>query len=582
MHLPLGERRVVLPVIRLALAVVLAHGTAAAQSAPQVKSCEGGLCCEVWGVDLRDKAGKVWGLIEGASPDEVRKKLTKAQAFDKSYCRFFGHASPCSKHEHDDPGPLRCTSEVRADTDESSLCLGETQRRLDALDKKLADQTGRFKRSHQTLTTLRAVTGRIAPADPLGAPLSTLASYGASFNDAAGRAQRIRQAVQTECFKATLDGIDRHVDSNPSPPRAIDVGDAPLYWLDNKPTTESPLLWLYATGENGSAMARLYGLKWAGGGYGGTIEQAAKSRKALVDLAELEKIVEALDVPDLALASVALKRRGTARSKSRSGTGRLLLAGHGELSGDKVLEGGALSLAFVVPGKDGLQLGSVTSELKTGARGAETLVITGTAGGDREVIEIELEADRDGDGFADSIDDCPDQHGAIRGCADGDGDGIADRQDRCPQQWGSQALGGCPDSDGDTVADADDRCPQQRGDPAWSGCERPSSPPMPNCGPDPRNNGVANNNDRNDPHLLRWKLCYAVYFRERALWVLPTGRFQGASATCLQHYIAAMTTAIGLYQSGRRDDGDTYAVARGAWGCAADVHLDDTGGIKVY
>jgi len=68
--------------------------------------------------------------------------------------------------------------------------------------------------------------------------------------------------------------------------------------------------------------------------------------------------------------------------------------------------------------------------------------------------------DRDKDGTADYIDDCPDQFGTIplAGCPDSDLDGIADREDRCPSDAGTTANRGCPDTDKDGVVDMDDKC----------------------------------------------------------------------------------------------------------------------------
>lgn len=68
--------------------------------------------------------------------------------------------------------------------------------------------------------------------------------------------------------------------------------------------------------------------------------------------------------------------------------------------------------------------------------------------------------DRDKDGTADYIDDCPDQFGTIpmAGCPDTDLDGVADREDRCPSDAGPSASRGCPDADKDGVVDIDDKC----------------------------------------------------------------------------------------------------------------------------
>lgn len=68
--------------------------------------------------------------------------------------------------------------------------------------------------------------------------------------------------------------------------------------------------------------------------------------------------------------------------------------------------------------------------------------------------------DRDKDGTADYMDDCPDQFGSIpmAGCPDTDLDGIADREDRCPNDAGTTVNRGCPDTDADGVVDLDDKC----------------------------------------------------------------------------------------------------------------------------
>jgi len=68
--------------------------------------------------------------------------------------------------------------------------------------------------------------------------------------------------------------------------------------------------------------------------------------------------------------------------------------------------------------------------------------------------------DRDKDGTADYIDDCPDVFGTIplAGCPDADLDGIADREDRCPNDAGTSVNRGCPDTDKDGVVDLDDKC----------------------------------------------------------------------------------------------------------------------------
>ena len=97
----------------------------------------------------------------------------------------------------------------------------------------------------------------------------------------------------------------------------------------------------------------------------------------------------------------------------------------------------------------------------------------------RAVPEVEeAESDRDGDGYPDDIDKCPDipEDGAepepTDGCpagADRDGDGIPDDMDRCPDtpedKDGVEDEDGCPekDADNDTIPDAEDKCPTEPG-----------------------------------------------------------------------------------------------------------------------
>ncbi|MEZ4989458.1 MAG: DUF6089 family protein [Saprospiraceae bacterium] len=81
-------------------------------------------------------------------------------------------------------------------------------------------------------------------------------------------------------------------------------------------------------------------------------------------------------------------------------------------------------------------------------------------------------ADRDGDGIADTADQCPDIAGTslAMGCPDRDNDTVPDDKDNCPDIPGNPALAGCPDSDNDGIPDADDACPTQAGIAAMKGC----------------------------------------------------------------------------------------------------------------
>lgn len=102
------------------------------------------------------------------------------------------------------------------------------------------------------------------------------------------------------------------------------------------------------------------------------------------------------------------------------------------------------------------------------------------SGSPRYKIEYvdEKVSDRDGDGFPDDIDKCPDikEDGKpphpSDGCpadADRDGDGIPDSEDACPDvpedKDGIQDQDGCPedDADHDGVPDGEDRCPTTPG-----------------------------------------------------------------------------------------------------------------------
>lgn len=60
--------------------------------------------------------------------------------------------------------------------------------------------------------------------------------------------------------------------------------------------------------------------------------------------------------------------------------------------------------------------------------------------------DFKPQADRDGDGVADHIDECPGVYGLtkFKGCPDADGDGITDHRDECPNEKGKRENKGCP------------------------------------------------------------------------------------------------------------------------------------------
>ncbi|MFT4665405.1 MAG: OOP family OmpA-OmpF porin [Polaribacter sp.] len=80
--------------------------------------------------------------------------------------------------------------------------------------------------------------------------------------------------------------------------------------------------------------------------------------------------------------------------------------------------------------------------------------------------------DKDGDGIADEMDDCPEKAGLadLFGCPDTDGDGLADQFDKCPEEIGLSTNGGCPDMDEDGTIDSKDDCPKEAGPRENGGC----------------------------------------------------------------------------------------------------------------
>jgi outer membrane protein OmpA-like peptidoglycan-associated protein len=116
---------------------------------------------------------------------------------------------------------------------------------------------------------------------------------------------------------------------------------------------------------------------------------------------------------------------------------------------------------------------------------------------DRVAAASVAPSDRDGDGFFDSDDKCPDDPGiAPDGCPDldADKDGILLPHDKCPTEKGV-APDGCPvgDRDGDGILDPDDRCPDEPGIPP-DGCPDP----------DPDKDGILNPHDKcpNEPETF--------------------------------------------------------------------------------
>lgn len=147
----------------------------------------------------------------------------------------------------------------------------------------------------------------------------------------------------------------------------------------------------------------------------------------------------------------------------QAGAGTRLTAGYGAADVRAV----AMLGGFFTPGAGG--------EKQSGKKRKGPIVIAGPS-------------DRDGDGYPDDIDKCPDipedgaQPSPYDGCPaqDRDGDGIDDAADDCPDEPedmdGIQDEDGCPetDADRDNINDPEDACPLEPGlrsdDPKVNGC----------------------------------------------------------------------------------------------------------------
>lgn len=149
----------------------------------------------------------------------------------------------------------------------------------------------------------------------------------------------------------------------------------------------------------------------------------------------------------------------------------------------------------------GLTQGTVYHYRVVAISGGETVY-----GGDR-TFTTTAPSDRDGDGFPDNGDSCPDQPGGPQGqyngpgCpapGDSDGDGYVDPEDNCPGQAGGPQgrfnATGCPpppDDDGDGYIGIDDACPDRAGGPEGPGHPQGCPPPPDTDGDGFRNHGGA-------------------------------------------------------------------------------------------
>jgi len=146
------------------------------------------------------------------------------------------------------------------------------------------------------------------------------------------------------------------------------------------------------------------------------------------------------------------------------------------LLGGAAEEGHKLSMEFVggiklfIEKNSYLMMGGGSRAFSTGFEAADVRMILGF------VFEPSI-GDRDGDGYKDDVDQCPDEPEDFDGFKDEDGcpdpdndeDGILDVDDRCPNipedRDGDQDEDGCPeakkegDRDGDGILDSRDKCP---------------------------------------------------------------------------------------------------------------------------
>ncbi|HEY6956243.1 MAG TPA: OmpA family protein [Flavisolibacter sp.] len=124
----------------------------------------------------------------------------------------------------------------------------------------------------------------------------------------------------------------------------------------------------------------------------------------------------------------------------------------------------------------------ITNFFKSDVEGFKHNTLTvqlGISLGNNRPVKTPQVKDRDKDGIADEIDECPDEPGTAltKGCPDRDGDGIADKNDLCPDLAGTIQNKGCPilDRDSDGVPDAEDKCPDVAGMKKYQGCPVPDT-----------------------------------------------------------------------------------------------------------